>query len=88
MKKEFTNQFVDAVSKRVATSLFPVEALLHSLVDIAQTNFRSQPLYAEDKIRYYYPLLKSIFTTDAIVICIQFESLDIFQAYQIEAFPF
>ncbi len=78
---------VDAVSSRVTTTMFPLEDLLHAL-DIGKANFSQQPLYTEDITQYYYPLHESTLTNDVFVIHIPLKSLDVFSAYQNEAFPF
>lgn len=78
---------VDAVNGRVTTSLFPVEDLLHTL-EIGQSTYKLTPLYSQDMIQHYYPLLESTLTTDAIIINIPFKSLDHFDAYEVTTFPF
>jgi len=78
---------VDAASGRVTTSLLPVEDLIHTL-KIGQSDFKLQPMYSRNMVQYYYPLLEATLTTDAIIVHIPFRSLDVFEAYQVEPFPF
>ncbi len=78
---------VDAANGRVTTSLFPVEDLLHTL-ETGQSTYKLTPLYSQDMIQHYYPLLESTLTTDAMIINIPFKSLDHFDAYEVTTFPF
>ena len=87
MNEEIIAYMVDAANGRTTTSLFPVEDLLHT-IDIGISNYTLQPLYTGDVIQYYYPLLETILTMDAIIVFVPFKSLDTFEAYQVEPFPF
>ncbi len=78
---------VDARTSKVSSSLFPIEDLKHTL-ELGHTNFSLTPLYPLDMIQYYYPVLESHLTSEAIVIHVPFRSSAVFQAYEIQSFPF
>ncbi len=46
------------------------------------------PLFDLPLIHYYYPLLESFLTSDAIVIHVPFKSQDEFEVYRLKPFPF
>ena len=78
---------VNAANGRVTVEMFPVEDLLYT-IDIGRSSFQLQPLFKEESIQYYYPTLEVYLTLDAIVIHVPFKSMDTFEAYQLEPFPF
>ena len=78
---------VDAAYGRVTTSLFPVKDLLQTL-DVGVSTYNLKPLFSSESVQYYYPVLETVLTSDAIVIHVPFQSADTFEAYEIEPFPF
>ncbi len=58
------------------------------VLDIGLSKYQLKPIYTGDSIQYYYPLLESILTLDAIIEFILFNSKEIFQAYEVVPFPF
>lgn len=78
---------IDAGRGKVTSSLFPVKDLLRTL-NIGKLDFNLIPLFDSHSIQYYYPLLESVLTSDAIVIHVPFQSRNTFEAHQIEPFPF
>ena len=58
---------VETAAGQVTTSLFPVGDLLCTL-DLRKSKFKLKPLFTEDTIQYYYPLLEAVLTMDAVVI--------------------
>ncbi len=66
---------VDAANCRITTSLFPIEDLIH-ITDIGISKYLLQPLYTGDVIQYYYPLLETIFTIDAVIVFKPFKFMD------------
>ncbi len=78
---------VDAVTSRVSSSLFPIEDLKHTL-ELGHTDFSLTPLFSLDMLQNYYPVMEAHLTSEAIVIHVPFRSSDVFQAYEIQSFPF
>ncbi len=78
---------VDATRGRVTDSLFPVKDLL-KILEIGEAEYKLTPLFDDKSVHYYYPLLESFLTSDAIVIHVPFRSTEEFEAYRLEPFPF
>ena len=78
---------VDAVHGRVTPSLFPISDLRHSL-RLGKVEHGLNPLFNQNGLQHYYPLLESFVTHEEIVIHVPFQSKDIFQVHQLEPFPF
>ena len=86
-KKTLIANLLDASNGRVTNSLLPIPDLLEVL-DIGLSQYHLKPIFTGDSIQYYYPLLESMLTLDAIIIFIPFNSKDVFQAYEVIPFPF
>ncbi len=87
-----TNQLVvqtvvDAAHDRLTPTLFPVKDFHHAL-NTGKMEYELKPLFDLEEIHYYYPLLESFLTSEAIVIHVSFESREVFEAHQLEPFPF
>lgn len=86
-RKTLITNLLDASNGRVTNSLLPIADLL-KVLDIGLSEYHLEPIFTGDSIQYYYPLLESILTLDAIIIFIPFNSKEIFQAYEVIPFPF
>ena len=82
-----TQNIVDAAMGRVTTSLFP-EKDFKRVLDIGRRVYKLSPLFDEQNIHHYYPLVESLLTSEAIVIHVPFKSDDVFELYRLEPFPF
>ena len=78
---------VDAANGRVTVDMFPVEDLLY-IIYVGRSAFKLQPLFTDKFLHHYYPTLEVCLTTAAVVIHVPFKSLDTFEAYRLEPFPF
>ncbi len=67
--------------------LFSLSDLQRAL-EIGVEDHQLTPLFDLHAINHYYPLLESFLTSEAIVIHVPFQSKDVFDAYQLELFPF
>ncbi len=87
VNQQIINNVVDAAQGRVTPNLFPVKDFMHAL-ELGEKEYGLIPLFSIKGVHHYYPLLTSFLTTDDIVIHVPFQSKDVFEAYQIEPFPF
>ena len=79
---------VNAARGRVTSSLFPVKDFLRTLA-LGVKEYDLNLLFDARGIHhYYYPLLESVLTSDAVVIHVLFQSADKFEVYKIEFFTF
>ncbi len=85
--QQIMSNVVGAVHGRVTPSLFPVKDFMHAL-ELGKKEYGLTPLFDIKGLHHYYPLLTSFITTNDIVIHVPFQSNDVFEAHEIEPFPF
>ncbi|XP_050710223.1 uncharacterized protein LOC126994997 [Eriocheir sinensis] len=85
--QQVISNMVDAAHGRVTPALFPLHDL-RTTVQIGYQNYSLTPLFTPDMSQYFYPLIESSLTTDAIIIHVPFQTADVFEAHEIVPFPF
>ncbi|XP_050708796.1 uncharacterized protein LOC126993672 [Eriocheir sinensis] len=85
--QQVISNMVDAAHGRVTPALFPLHDLIMT-IHIGYQNYSLKPLYNPDMSQYFYPLIESSLTPDAIIIHVPFQTADVFEAHEIVPFPF
>ncbi|XP_050693832.1 uncharacterized protein LOC126984255 isoform X1 [Eriocheir sinensis] len=85
--QQVISNMVDAAHGRVTPALFPLHDL-RTTVQIGYQNYSLTPLFTPDMSQYFYPLIESSLTPDAIIIHVPFQTADVFEAHEIVPFHF
>ncbi|XP_050689040.1 uncharacterized protein LOC126981646 [Eriocheir sinensis] len=85
--QQVISNMVDAAHGRVTPALFPLYDL-RTTIHIGYQNYSLKPLFNSDMSQYFYPLIESSLTPDAIIIHVPFQTADVFEAHEIVPFPF
>ncbi|XP_050733886.1 uncharacterized protein LOC127007225 [Eriocheir sinensis] len=85
--QQVISNMVDAAHGRVTPALFPLHDL-RTTVHIGYQNYSLRPLFTPDMSQYFYLLIESSLTPDAIIIHVPFQTADVFEAHEIVPFPF
>ncbi|XP_050724426.1 uncharacterized protein LOC127002476 isoform X1 [Eriocheir sinensis] len=85
--QQVISNMVDAAHGRVTPASFPLHDL-RTTVQIGYQNYSLTPLFTPDMSQYFYPLIESSLTPDAISIHVPFQTADVFEAHEIVPFPF